>query len=99
VILVHYRDGFTKKLDPTKEDELCLLDQPVEQKQVSRIAIIDGDGHRVDLPAVTNGTSRMWVELVMNGDTPRGERVCMRRGREILKVTLYYSDGRVVVDL
>lgn len=99
MILVHYRDGVTKKLDPTSEDELCFLDSPSEQKKVSRVAIVDGSGHRVDLPSMTNGTSRVWIELVKNGEMPKGERVCMRRGKQILKVTLYYSDGRVVVDI
>lgn len=99
MILVHYRDGITKKLDPVNAEELCFLDSPTEQKQVSRIAIIDGSGHRVDLPAVANGTSRMWVELVRDNRSIKGERVCMRRGKQVLKVTLYYSDGRVVVDL
>jgi hypothetical protein len=63
------------------------------------VAIIDKAGHRVDLPTVSNGTSRIWIELIVNGEVSKGERVCMSKGRNILKVTLYYSDGRVVVDL
>ena len=98
MIVVHYRDGLTRKLDPTIPDELCFLDSPSEQKRISRIAIVDGNGHRVDLPQM-NGSSRVWIEVVQNGTVPKGERVCMRKGGDVLKVTLYYSDGRVVVDL
>jgi len=99
LILVHYKNGMTRKLDPFSESELCLLDSPEVQKEVSRVAIVDGDGHRVDLPSMRGNSSRVWVELVRSGEIPKGERVCMLRGRQILRVTLFYSDGRIVIDL
>ena len=99
MILVHYKDGLTRKLDPLSEAELVLLDSPREQVNISRVAILDDNGHRVDLPSVTNRTSRVWIELVSSSDIPKGERVCMRFGNRLLKATLYYSDSRVVIDL
>ena len=99
MILVHFRDGRTAKLNPVNENELRFLDSPEAQKSVRRVAIIDGNGHRSDLPSLKNGTSRIWVELIKNGEEARGERVCIRRGSHVLRVTMYYSDGRVVVDL
>lgn len=99
MILVHYKNGITRKLDPLSEIELSLLDSPEEQCRVSRVAIVDGNGHRVDLPSLVNGSSRVWIEIVCNGDVAKGERVCMNIGKQILKVTLYYSDGRIVIDL
>jgi len=98
LILVHYKDGMTRKLDPLSEVELCLLDPIEEQRRISRVAIIDSNGHRVDLPLVKDSSTRIWIELVMSGEIPRGERVCMRLEGRILRVTLYYSDGRIVVD-
>jgi hypothetical protein len=99
VILVHYRNGTTHKLDPKIESELRFLDSPDIQKLISRVAIIDNNGHRVDLPQLKSKVSRIWIERVTKGDSVRGERVCIRSGSNVLRVTLYYSDGRVVVDL
>jgi len=99
VILVHYKNGITSKLDPTDELSLRALDSPKVQSQIRRVAILDGYGHRVDLPSFKNGINRIWIEIVRNGDEIRGERICVMRNREILKVTMYYSDGRVVLDM
>lgn len=99
MIIVHYKDGLTRKLDPLSEVELVVLDSPREQRNISRVAILDNNGHRVDLPSITDHTSRVWIELVSSSDIPKGERVCMILGKTFLKATLYYSDGRVVIDL
>lgn len=96
MILVHYRDGTTKKLDP--RTEVTHLDSPDIQKMIRRVAIIDGNGGRIDLPSLKSNQSRIWVELVKNGQEIRGERVCMIRDKNLFKVTMYYSDGRFVVD-
>jgi len=97
LILVHFKDGTTKKLDPTIEDELRALDDPSLQKQVTRVAIVH-DGRRVDLPARKRRFNRVWIERVMNGEALKGERVCMLARQTVLQVTLFYSDGRVVID-
>jgi hypothetical protein len=97
VILVHYRDGSTKKIDP-KVESVDQLDSPSEQKNIRRLAILDGEGKRIDLPPFKNGVSRVWIELLHDGTENRGERVCVRKGRDVLKVTMYYSDGRFVLD-
>ena len=99
MILVHYKDGITDRLDPTDEHGLRALDSPHIQSQIRRVAILGESGHRVDLPPFKNGVNRIWIELVRNGEDIRGERICVMRNREVLKVTLYYSDGRVVLDL
>jgi hypothetical protein len=97
LILVHFKDGTTKKLDPNVEVELRALDDPTTQRQVTRVAIIH-DGKRVDLPARKRKFNRVWIERVVNGDSTKGERVCMLAGKTVLQVTLFYSDGRVVID-
>lgn len=98
MILVHLKDGTTKKLDPNVEDELRALDNPSLQKLVTRVAIVHG-GRRVDLPARKRKVNRVWIERVMDGESVRGERVCMLASKTVLQVTLFYSDGRVVIDL
>lgn len=97
MILVHFKDGTTKKLDPNVEDELRAIDVPTIQRQVTRVAIIH-DGKRVDLPARKRKFNRVWIEKVTNDDCVKGERVCMLAGKTVLQVTLFYSDGRVVID-
>lgn len=99
MILVHFRNGTTKKFDPRVESDISALDPPDIQQNIRRVAIVDGNGHRVDLPSFKGKNIRTWMELVCNGDEVRGERVCIRHNGTILKVTFYYSDGRVVLDM
>lgn len=99
MICVHIKDGNTIHLDPTIENNLCYLDNRRKNKLIRRVAIIDKNGKRTDLPLNKNGAFIIWIELVKCGDYIKGERVCMKNSYFLLRATLYYSDLRVVLDL
>jgi hypothetical protein len=99
VFLLQLKDGSTKRIDPSIDSELFSLDDRSFQKQIRRVAILDENGKRVDLPLNKNGAFVMWLERVEKGGVQKGERFCMRNGRILLRATLYYSDSRVVFDL
>ncbi len=99
MILLHLKDGSTQRIDPKIETELLSLDNRSFQRQIRRVAILDENGRRVDLPLNRNGSFIMWLEIVKKGEIIKGERFCMRSGRISLRATLYYSDNRIVFDL
>lgn len=99
MILVHFTNGNTLKLNPADQRDLVALDHPYNQRGISRVSIFDGEGHRVDLPRMTNHSSRIWIEFLSKDGVAKGERVNVRNGKQILQVTLYFSDGRVVINL
>ena len=98
MVLVHLRNGHTLKLDPALQQDREAIDHPYNQRGVRRVSIIGGAGHRVDLPPIRNRNTRVWIETVHKNGAVRGECVSLRNGGEILKVILYYSDGRIVLD-
>lgn len=99
MVILHLNNGTTLHLDARREGDVRALDNLNIHKKVSRIAIVDDDGKRIDLPSSRNTKYQMWVEPVVNRSQIRGERVCMRSDFVLLTVTLYYSDKRVVFDL
>jgi hypothetical protein len=99
VILVNCKGGSTISLDPTKRHDLESLDSTITQLQISRVSILSSSGHRVDLPTVEEGYTRVWLELLRKDNELKGERVCLRMKNRVLKATLYYSDSRVVIDI
>ena len=99
MILVHFKDGRTACLDPVIDADLKHLDPPFDYRAIRRVAILGKNSCRVDLPKCKNGTTRIWIERVVRKNEIRGERVCMRRGRLIIKATYYYSDNHIVLDL
>jgi len=99
VILVHLKSGNTFKLNAENPQDCSALDHTYNQKGISRVSILDDDGHRVDLPSLKNRNTRVWIEPILHGNEIRGERVSLRNGREIMQVSSYFSDGRVVIDI
>ena len=99
MILLQLDTGETEKLDPRVKSDLCRLDKPKFHQHVRRVSILDSNGRRTDLPLNKNGIYRMWMELIMKGGEVRGERFCMKTSHVLLRVTMYYSDGRTVFDL
>lgn len=101
MIILHIDNGTVIHLDPlNRENDLYFLDNsPNIRKKVRRVAIIDNDGKRVDLPLNINGIYCMWIEFIKNRNRINGECFCMRNELFIMKVKLYYSDKRVVIDL
>lgn len=99
MVILHLNNGATLQLDPCCDVDLRVLDNPITQKKVRRVALSDGNGKRVDLPLNKGGVYRMWIERVEKNQEIRGERFCMRSDYLVVKATLYYSDSRVVFDL
>ena len=99
MVLLQLDNGQTDKLDPRVDSDLCRLDTPQIQRHVRRVSLLDDNGRRVDLPLNHNGIYFMWMERVMNNNDMKGERFCMKTRHTFLRVTMYYSDGRVVFDL
>lgn len=98
MILVHFKNGNTLKLNPADPQDLIALDHPYNQRNIRRVSIFDREGHRVDLPRMANSNSRIWIEFLSKNGMAKGERVSMRNKNQMLQITLYFSDGRVVVD-
>lgn len=97
MILVQLSSGSTIRIDPRNGDEIYVLDQPLIQADIRRVSLLNM-GFRVDLPRSQKRGDRVWVETITNDGMLRGERVYLRRGRSVLRASLYYSDGRVVLD-
>jgi hypothetical protein len=99
MILVHLNSGKVIKVDPRNRIDADKLHNPEIQPKISRVAIVTDKGNRIDLPKLKSQYNRVWSELVNLGSTIRGERLCIRYGRTVLKSTYYYSDDRIVVDI
>jgi len=98
VILVHLTNGTTLKLDPAVQRDREAIDHPYNQRGISRVSILDREGHRADLPPLKGRNTRIWIEFLSKNGMVKGERVNMRYGKRILQTTLYFSDGRVVIN-
>lgn len=98
MILVQCKDGSTIKLNPARPQDRVAIDHPYNQRNIRRVSIVDYEGHRVDLPRLTDHYTRIWIEYLSKNGVSKGERVSMRNGRDVLQVTLYFSDGRVVIN-
>lgn len=98
MILVNLRNGTTLKLDPEKEMDRQAIEHPYNQSAITRVSIIDLEGHRVDMPPMKSKSTRVWIETLSTNGVVKGERISMRFGTVILQATLYFSDGRVVID-
>jgi hypothetical protein len=99
VLLLQLSNGQTHKLDPRVEEDLCVLDNHLIQRQIRRVSILNGRGHRVDLPLNVDGIYRLWVEQIRKNGSVKGERFCMKTESLLIRALLYYSDGRVVFDI
>jgi hypothetical protein len=99
VILLHLDTGKVIRLDPTIDKDLCYLETSNIQRKIRRVALLDDNRRRVDLPFNRNGIFRMWIERVEDHGEVKGERFCMRSMHLLMQTTLYYSDNRVVIDL
>lgn len=99
MILVHLKNGQTVKLNAANKQDCVALDHSYNQKGISRIALLNDKGGRLDLPIVRGRSSRVWLETINNGKEIRGERVGIRNGRLVMRASVYFSDGRFVLDL
>src|SRR4030042_2376315 len=100
VILINFRDGQTRKLEPFSESDFRILDDPDIQGTISRVSIIDARGSRIDLPRINEKFSRVWLEPIFNSNMLKGVRVCLRIDKhKTLSACHFYSDGRVVLDV
>jgi len=99
MILVQLASGRTDRIDPTKQQDLKLLDSPSYQRHIRRVSVIDNAGKRVDMPLNRNGIFFMWLELLECDGVVKGEIFGMRTSNILLRATLYYSDNRVVIDI
>lgn len=99
MVLVHLKSGSVIKINPRDCIDVEKLQVPEIQSNISRVAIVTDKGNRVDLPKLKSKYNRVWTELVFLGSTIKGERLCIRFDKIILKSTYYYSDERVVIDL
>ena len=100
MILINFRDGQTRKLEPFSESDFRVLDDPDIQGTISRVSIIDARGSRIDLPRINEKFSRVWLEPIFNSNMLKGVRVCLRIDKhKTLSACHFYSDGRVVLDV
>lgn len=99
MILLHLSNGTVVKACPVDDvEDLCVLDNRYVRANLTSIAIVNGKGGRLDLPAVDRLDS-VWLDSISNGDVLKGESVnIFRRGR-CYRFSLFYSDGRFVVEL
>lgn len=98
MILLHLSNGTVVKACPVDDvEDLRVLDNRYVRSNLSSIAMINVKGGRIDLPTIDRRDS-VWLDAISDGDISRGESVnIFRRGR-CYKFSLFYSDGRFVVE-
>jgi len=99
MFLLHLRNGTVVKSRPSDDvEQLRVLDSFGIKKDLSRVAITNDRGGRLDLPSIERHDT-IWLDGIFDGDSLRGESVnFVRRGR-CYRFSMFYSDGRFVVEL